>query len=731
MKTIVINTSKEAVETKLDILFKTPCDRNSLIWLETELKDIQNVPPLIRQALVDNTDIVDRDYNLIVLVDLYRLPRGNDSGFASVYKPLIARYIGMNVVCKLYSDQGLIPAATSIYFADSSTESAWYTYTEFEAQNAEEQRKKQNREALEAEEKQGSMTDGEDGLVDVFDAADPRASKKSKRAQRQKFIMELFGWTEEMTKNDISWILPIDAGKEKVLDFGSVFMLENTSITSRPDGYSVVDSAISAVEKLISETAEVNGDSKNGCFVSFLSNSATIEYSTNCITHHFERDNEQTVIEGFFNIFANIFTCVQKKRISQQFKLYSGEKIKQMLLSALKKYEYFSDEDNITLEFEPIAKIYEIKDEIFKARRSASQIANKNKDKTPYEVADEIMAETVSEKTTAVTEKMRGLDREFHSLVESIFNNYDTELIKKQNGRIVKECLTGLWNWRDKQTCDDFRQTVDATLKRASGEGGKTKSNVRETVAFIEAEYEREYSQLINEVTEAEHRLSANKNILLETKDLVLKYGDLMRKGKWYLVSFIGALIAIAVSVLPYIYVEYYVGTDNLVFKVMYLLFTAGFACLYGISAAIYTSKIVSKKRKRKDDLEQLKLKSESERRESIAALYKYYSETVVKTENHCLLWREILRRDRENSKKGIKRNNHIKRLEFLIGEVKRFMTMLKLDYEDDACRVTDEDIKRYTEEGLYLDAEESFHSATNQKIYSVLSEDNSADKND
>ena len=37
MKTIVINTSKEAKNTKLDILFKTPFDEGSLLWIDNRL----------------------------------------------------------------------------------------------------------------------------------------------------------------------------------------------------------------------------------------------------------------------------------------------------------------------------------------------------------------------------------------------------------------------------------------------------------------------------------------------------------------------------------------------------------------------------------------------------------------------------------------------------------------------------------------------------------------------
>ena len=50
-------------------------------------------------------------------------------------------------------------------------------------------------------------------------------------------------------------------------------------------------------------------------------------------------------------------------------------------------------------------------------------------------------------------------------------------------------------------------------------------------------------------------------------------------------------------------------------------------------------------------------------------------------------------------------------------------MTMLKFDYRDEACKITDADIKKFEKEGLFLNGEESFHSQNNQRVYSVLSE--------
>ena len=381
------------------------------------------------------------------------------------------------------------------------------------------------------------------------------------------------------------------------------------------------------------------------------------------------------------------------------------------------------------MDFEPIARIFDIRGQICKKRMETAQSTNKYKDKTPKEVADIIMKQDAPKADAASVaggQKLRGMDLAFYTTVAEIFGNYDPEVIRRQNNDIVKNCLKGLWNWRDKQTGETFRLAVDAALAEDRQKGQKSDStdDARADIAFIKEEYEREYTELINEVTEAEHKLAANQNILLETKDLILKYGDLMRKGRLYLLSFIGAVLAIVAAVLPFIYIQVNFSGENLLHKILYLVFTAGFAALYAVACLIYSRKLTKKKRLLTEELEKLKEKSESERRESIAALYTYYSHTVVETESHCLLWREILRRDSENAKKGIKRNNHKKRLERLAGLVERFMTMMKLG---DADAVTD---APYDPRDLCLTAEESFHSPDNQRVYGILSEQEDSHKN-
>ena len=163
----------------------------------------------------------------------------------------------------------------------------------------------------------------------------------------------------------------------------------------------------------------------------------------------------------------------------------------------------------------------------------------------------------------------------------------------------------------------------------------------------------------------------------------------------------------------------------------MCLIFAAFFLLLYVFSVSVYKGRITRRKLETKLELEGIKTKSEEERRASIAALYRYYTETIAEAESRCLLWREILRRDRENSEKCLRRNNHIKRLKSLIETVETFMTVLKKDIDDDAYKVTDKDIASIKDKGLQIDVNESFCGSRNKRVYSISDDDASATEKD
>ena len=63
MRTVVINTSKEAKKSKLNILFKAPFDQTSLLWIDRKLDALgECADEALRVALATYVDyVVDRN----------------------------------------------------------------------------------------------------------------------------------------------------------------------------------------------------------------------------------------------------------------------------------------------------------------------------------------------------------------------------------------------------------------------------------------------------------------------------------------------------------------------------------------------------------------------------------------------------------------------------------------------------------------------------------------------
>lgn len=706
MKTVVINTSKEAKNTKLDVLFKAPFDQNSLLWIESGLSDLGEKAYVVKQSLIAESDTIDKDYQLIVLVDLYPFPLGNDKKAVEIYRMLMEKYIRATLIETLYKTFNLAPKGAALYFIDSAKEIRGLEINKM-ANNPVEQEEEEKYAYADQEARLAKAASYADGDLSD-DEIIPVPKRRVRRSEEQRILMEIFGWTEDMNRETLGWNMRVSADEEESVDFSGVFAETSSSVAKSHETAAVLEIAFEGV------LAPQEGSR-------LFSTGRFPVYTIVCPV---VRDNEQSKIEGFFGVFANIFTRVQEKTLIPQAEEFTKEEIKTLLSDALKKYRYFSLEENIQVRYEPIASVFKKCDTICNKRKNEARSQNEDKGKSDDEVVEDIIAMHRPVPTAGTNWHLRGTDKAFHELMEDIFASYDAEVIQKQNNEVVRKCLAGLWSWRDKQTSETFKEMVSATVSdptvTADGNQGKTRDNI----TFIEEEYEAKRSELINKVTKAEHELASNKNVLLKVKDLVLQYGDWMRKGKWYWVSVIGAIFTVLATTFPFFYTEVSAGSTGMGFQVNLLLIVGFCAFLYAVSASVYITYINRKKLELLGKLEDLRKESVEERKASIKALYRYYNDTVVEAETLYLLWREIQRRDRENAKKGIKRNHHIKRLKSLIEQIERFITMMKLDV-DKAAKAGQKEIDQYTKLGLRLNGEESFYEEGNRRVYCILPEQN------
>lgn len=714
MKTIFINTSKEAKRTKLDVLFNAPFDHNTLLCYECKINEISEMASIIKKALITDADTVDRDYNLIVLVDMYEFPRGDEIEAVNLYKQLVTHYVGATLVNRLNSEVNLCPVGTAIYYTDSSSKCRNY----IPEYDNEIQKSEKNKEKKLSKIKASPKLTSEDDLsVEDFCGYDDVNEESKETPDNEAYLIaELFGWKDKMKKTELSWKLRCSVSEEDFLDFTDVFRDISCSVEKSHERASVIDVALGELKKFIICSEKGVAGTKQA--IEHIKS-----YYITVNTCKFNRDNEQSLKEGFFKAYANIYACIQSGKICADVIEYTENEIRTLLVNALNKYNYFSDEEKIEVDMQPVAAVFEKRSELFKRHRKMALEKSQHKDDDEEKIAESIMSSSGKEKSVQMVEtsKLRGVDLQFYSTVEEIFGNYDTEVIKKQNDLIVKNCMLVLWEWRDRCTNEDFCRLVeagdDAFAENIKTDGEKP---VCDSVAFLAEEHEAEYNRLIGEITEVEHRLSANKNILLETQNTAIEYDSWMKKGKNYLVSFIGAVVAVLASGIPFIYMQMYSEKKMLVPVLVFLIFTLGFSLIYAIASGIYMSAINRRKYELKVKLDRLREESETDRKESIIALYRYYNSTIVEANCHYLLWQELLRREKENSCKEIMRNAHIAKLKELRETVERYLTMLKIDASEYTCN---DEYKN-----LVLMGQEPFCSENNKKIYSILPVKQSSD---
>ena len=693
MKTVVINTSKEAQNTKLDILFKAPFDRDSLLWLEGELPTLGDQADAVRQRLLKDVDTVDRDYQLIVLVDLYPFPYGNDQQAVASYRMLLDKYIRHTLLLPLQRKHNLPPKAVALYFLDSATEIPALDVQNLVANPKEQERLERQRIEEEAKKRKKAAAESGDDLT--YTHIEQKKEQNPHDSYEERILKQIFGWQAGMKQ--FTWTVKCSVTDETALDFYPVFESLAGAIAASDESSDLLGMALRGV----AEPVQGTNLGRIGNFPVWI------------VTFWVSRENEQSSMESLFGVFTTIFTGVQEGRLLLEPMVLTREEITALLLNALKRYKYFSSEEHITVHYHPIEQIFKERDAICQERVEKSRKKKSGKAETDEQAAERIMgiAKNGQEK------KKQSVDEAFRQMTERVFKNYDAEVIRAQNNELIKSCLEGLWKWRDEQTDESLRQIIDQKMGKTDLNGEK--NTKRELIAFLEEDYEARRAQLIEEVTEAEHKLASNQNVLLETKKQMLKYGDYMRKGRFCLISCIGAIFTVLATVFPFFYADMTASSSNAKMHTGVLLVLALSAGLYGVASVIYMTYINRKKGELVDAMQKLVERSEGERKASIMVLHHYYNETVVFAESYCLLWREILRRDRENARKGIKRNYHIKRMKNLAAEVDRCITLMKLGVTARERSLTQEDEKEFA--AMTLNGEVSCYDPVNKEAYCFL----------
>ena len=714
MKTIIINTSKKATDTKLDILFKAPYDQNTLLWFNVAPEKLDTVPQLTNQALITEADVVERDYNLVLLINLSELRFGNDQCYVELYKTLLLQYVG-KLLLEPLKDLDLLPVNTAVYFADSSENLGTEEFYGIKDPKPQEAPLKKTK----AKKSSGRLTEMTE------DEPLPPSEKKSFNVEERR-ILTLFDWKEEEDFHP-DWKIKLYSDKEEYLDFHPLFLYQTSDIEHSRLAFPLteyvkvcMDAVKDAKDHFETDASATQGtkDQEGRCSFSFLPKAVGVYF----VLCHFSDKNSQSAVEGFFNLFANAFTCIQKQSFSSGSKrTYTSNEIVSLLKNAYLRYVYYSTEANVPFgeEYEPIETIFRHREKIYTKR-----LPDSSKKKT-FSASSGTKPSDPSESPSLPEDYrlLRGVDKEFADVIRDVFNNYDENTLRKENQDRKTECLRCLWSWRDEHHSEEITRSIDTMLLSAEGplkadmdeERKRSGSNVLISLRLLEEEHQEEFTQLLNEITDMEHRLLGFKNVFPEIRSLMLKYSDLMRKSKKSLLCIIGAAVSVGIAMLPYLISQSTPLSNPIVNNVLFTLFTLGFVFLYSFGAGLYLNAVKKDKCALLMQAQKLKKQSEEDRKQSLEALEIYYKTTVIRAENHTALWREILRRNRKNAHTGIKRNNHIRRFKLLAETVVAVATMLKIDVRHLA------NASRDNTKHPPLNVCESYFSRNNYPLYSIL----------
>ncbi|MBQ9975786.1 MAG: hypothetical protein IJP16_04680 [Clostridia bacterium] len=771
MRTIVINTTNEISDTGLDFLFKAPFDSSAFLWYDCKLSEMGECAEDIKKSLITTTDIVDKDYNLIVLIDLYFLPYGKACNMISLYQRLLVKYISDVFVSDYCFLNGMVPQNISVAFLDSSSNSFNIEFYQKKS-NAVEQAREEREKILSKEKKTRIKTDKNGMLVDLPDTDDDSVSVYS---PEDKAIMLLFGWSEGIDSKSINWRLKLSNGEE--LDFSKVFSAISHGISHSFEGAKILRTLLRDINDALPSFSD--GDFE-GTMIYELSLPSDINKTVNVLSYRFPRENERQLVEGYFTIYANVFSCIGDGTVLRSVKPFNDGDIEMLLKRARAKYKHYSEDENIELETEDVRLIVEGREKLKKmfvddaeelyglksvdGRDTCDKIRNKvasilgikgdGKDKSigvdftafktafdsknhkgnaaaliedyRYKIDNDRESggrEGLQDKHLRKQRLSSSLDKGFKALVEAIYENYDADRIKAQNKKLIDNCYRSFWDSRDKQSHRTLIEYING-LKPADNSGNHEEQVKQELddvkngdLHFYRADKADDYNKLVEEITDVEHKICKNRDVLLETRSLALRYDDIKRRGRLGTLAVVGGLIAIATAILPYILIQGQSINSNIVHLVLYLLFTAGFAALYLIASIIFLNGIIKKKRALMSEAADLFAQSVWDRWESAVAFYTFYAKTTVEAEAHKLIWSEVEERVEKNRRYCAERNNHKIRLGHMIGLVDRFITRLKYSTDDGA--------ESYSFEGCdKLKGHEAYYTEHNRRIYSILDKD-------
>ena len=712
MRTVVINTSAMEKDMRFDILFRIPFGEERLLWLNEDLPNLGGCVKTITERILKTPHFVDKDLNLIVIVDKYAFPYRRYRDFNEVYDRLLLTYV-RSVLVEPLEKENLSPREYCLFTVEYRSEDEMpINLLRPTFRNADEEQEYAERSAVQTEE--DAPQPQEDGAHRLKPRRSLPGKQKNGRpngsgsedSYQDQILCKLFCWKRDGKPQDIAWKIVIDEPKNVQIDLEPAFYDLAKSARDMDEDRDAFRALFPLLEERLQKVYDVDENEKKRTFL----------FSVTC-----DSENERDITMAYFQALVRVYHCIEEGRLGIECPALTEEEIRQMLQEAYAKYDFYAREENIPVRFE-----------VLDGPNDDAVIENfaKLEIKIPADTtfSDPLIRAVFSSSPgtpPSVDSKESGsLDDKFLECAKKLYAGHDRESIEAQNTEVLMLCMGQYLEWRDEKSVDDMRFALENENKDRRLSLEYKQPGMGEVVGRYE-KLEQKYAALhkkdVENIVTVENDPLDYEDVCHKTSVLCAKYEHLCKKGRLYKLAAIGGAVCVLLLFSGYMIYCGVTGWQGLARLPLYLGTLAAFAFAYLTSVSLYIRKVRIKKLKCYEELKVLKKDSETRRLNSLIRLKDYYETVMTNAETHSLWWMVILEKYRRDLVLGGLRNEHVKLFDDLRKATAGFATKLKIDIVDKKNSGKKEGYKAKLPD---FDVEKSYFEEPNVKYYSFFEPD-------
>ena len=696
MRTVVINTSKAEQNMRFDILFQMPFGADRLFWINEELQNLGGCVKTIADRVLKDAHFVNREMNVIVIVDKLAFPYGRYEAISEMYNKLLRLYVRSTLLQPL-AKISLQPKESCLVTVEYATNPDLpIDFFEKMYDNADEQARAKEEARRKKAEKQ--YDENGEALPDRHTYDDDRPPYSDKTAgdgnidQLQKqILMKLFGWQTGMHGDELKWDVVIDVAQGTIINFETVFpdIVKTCRLSGDRD---LLDLTIkNLIEALVKAEGEKN----------------PVHYEIKC-----PFDSERDISFAYFQSLVHVYNCIEQGTLNVPAVNISEEKLKTLFEQAYAKYNYYADENHIPLTLEKLEgpRDAEVLEKFADLTITLPEDASVTDPLIRRAFSPEPLRDAADERLTKGS-----LDERFTNCAKAIAEDYAREHIEAQNTEVLMICMNQYLAWRDEKTAEGLKAALDEANKRKDDDPALKQDGIADITGrfeILEKKYEEMRKEDIENIVSVANEPADYENVCHRTNVLCTEYDHLCKQAKRYKLAMFGGAACVAVLFLAYLIYEGVSGWKGLARLPLYLGTLAAFAAAYLCAMGWYIHKIRAKKTDLFIQLKELKELGEKRRLESLVRLKNYYETVMTRAETHSLWWVVVQERYRRNFRLGTLKSDHVK----LFGDLRKatlgFATKMKVYIDRNAA---------VKEKWTDFDVEKSYYDDPNVKYYAFF----------